>query len=73
MRSSVYRVPAMLRPRKNLSERRLRRIRNRGLKGVTARLAFPKVPYAALIDVLRPIRHEQLLATLGAFDNRIWA
>jgi hypothetical protein len=31
------------------------------------------VPYAAIIDVLRPFRHEQLLATLGTFDNRIWA
>jgi len=43
-----------------------------GLKGITAVFALPKMAHAALINVFRPFRHEQLLATLGAFGYRAW-
>lgn len=42
---------------------------NGSFKGATARLAFPEVPHIVLIDVFRPFRHEQPLATFGAFDD----
>jgi len=45
---------------------------NCGLKGVTAIFALPKMAHAAIINVFRPFRHEQLCATLGAFSHRTW-
>ena len=40
------------------------------LKGIAARLALPKVPDAALIDVFRPFRHEQAFVALRAWNVR---
>ena len=48
---------------------RHRRISSGGLKGIIARLTFPKVPHAVLINVFHPLRHKQALATLGAIDH----
>ena len=46
-----------------------RRISSGSLKDIVACLAFPKVPYAVLINVFRPLRHEQVLAALAAIDH----
>src|SRR5262245_15902301 len=43
--------------------------RNRGLKGVAARLTFPNVPDPVFVNVLRTVRDNQLSAALGAFDH----
>ena len=45
------------------------RISSGSLKGIIARLAFPKVPHAVLINVFRPMRHKQVFAALGAIHH----
>jgi hypothetical protein len=45
-------------------------IKDDSLKGIAARLALPKVPNAALIDVFRPFRHEQAFVALRAWNVR---
>src|ERR1700751_2915078 len=43
-----------------------RREENRSLEFIAAALARPRVPHAALIEILRPVGSEQPLAALGA-------
>src|SRR5262245_48262111 len=43
--------------------------RNRGLKGVAARLTFPNVPDPVFVNVFRTVGDNQLSAAMGAFDQ----
>jgi len=47
-----------------------RQTANSSLKSVAARLAFPHMPHATLIDVFGPFGHDQALAAFGASDDR---